>query len=100
MDANELPTDVETLRALLIEIAWGWLMHQPDSALSQWYAKRFNDGTKRNRKIGIVALARKLLIALGKYIRGGEIPLGAKIKEQRNFGYTPSLKPRPAPATV
>jgi len=88
------------LRVLLIEIAWGWLIHQPTSALSKWYAERFNDGTKRNRKIGIVALARKLLVALGKYIRGGEIPLGAKVKEQRKFDYTPSLKPRPATATV
>jgi transposase len=80
------------LRVLMIEIAWGWLMFQPDSELSKWYQRRFNDGTKRNRKIGIVALARKLLVALGKYVRGGEIPEGAKMIDNRKFSYMPSLK--------
>jgi transposase len=91
------------LRALLIEIAWGWLQHQPDSELSQWYRRRFADGTKRNRKIGIVALARKLLVALGKYVRHGEIPAGAKLSDKRKINYLPSLKPkennRPSPET-
>ena len=80
------------LRVLMIEIAWGWLTHQPDSDLSKWYHQRFGDGTKRNRKIGIVALARKLLVALGKYVKHGEIPPGAKLKSQRKFPYMMSLK--------
>ena len=80
------------LRVLLIEIAWGWLMHQPQSDLTKWYQKRFNDGTKRNRKIGIVALARKLLVAIGKFVRFGEIPAGAKLKSKHQFKYMPSLK--------
>jgi transposase len=80
------------LRVLMIEIAWVWLLHQPNSELTKWYERRFNDGTKRNRKIGIVALARKLLVALGKYVRDGEIPAGAKLKSELNFSYMPMLK--------
>lgn len=80
------------LRVLLIEVAWLWLMHQPQSDLSKWYVKRFNDGTKRNRKIGIVALARKLLVALGKYVRHGEIPAGAKLSNTFTASYLPLLK--------
>lgn len=79
------------LRVLMIEIAWGWLKHQPDSHLSEWYLERFDDGTKRNRKIGIVALARKLLVALGKYVKHGELPRGATLKDERKFAYMMSL---------
>ncbi len=85
------------LRVLLIEIAWTWLIHQPGSELTKWYERRFNDGTKRNRKIGIVALARKLLVALGKYVRDGEIPAGAKLKSELKFNYQQSLKLPPTP---
>ena len=80
------------LRVLMIEIAWDWLLHQPSSELTKWYERRFNDGTKRNRKIGIVALARKLLVALGKYVRDGEIPADAKLKSELKFAYMPMLK--------
>lgn len=82
------------LRVLMIEIAWGWLLHQPESELAKWYQKRFNDGTSRNRKIGIVALARKLLVALGKFVRHGEVPPGAKLKTKSKFNYMPSLQPK------
>ena len=68
------------IRAIAIEIAWGWLRHQPDSALSQWYQERFGHGNSRLRRIGIVALARKLLIALWRYLETGEIPPGAVLK--------------------
>jgi transposase len=68
------------IRAIAIEIAWGWLRHQPDSALSQWYQERFGHGNSRMRRIGIVALARKLLIALWRYLETGEIPEGAMLK--------------------
>jgi len=52
------------LRAMLVEIAWGWLRWQPGSRLSRWYHERFGKGTSRYRRVGIVALARKLLVAL------------------------------------
>ncbi len=72
------------LRSLMIEIAWMWLYYQPDSELSKWYRRRFDDGTKRNRKRGIVALARKLLIALSKYVKDGEPPAGSKLSSGIN----------------
>jgi transposase len=56
------------LRGMMVEIAWVWLHWQPTSVLSQWYQKRFGGGTQRQRKIGIVALARKLLIALWRWL--------------------------------
>jgi transposase len=68
------------IRAMAIEIAWCWLRYQPDSDLSRWFNRRFGKGGKRLRKIGIVALARKLLIALWRYLDTGEIPAGAQLK--------------------
>jgi transposase len=68
------------VRAMAIEIAWGWLRHQPDSELTLWFEERFGHGGKRMRKIGIVALARKLLIALWRYLETGAIPAGAQLK--------------------
>jgi transposase len=68
------------VRAMAIEIAWGWLRFQPGSALSQWYQRRFGMGSKRLRKIGIVALARKLLIELRRYLESGVVPEGAELK--------------------
>ena len=67
------------VRWVLVELAWGWLRYQPTSALSEWYRKRFGSGNARARKVGIVALARKLLIALWKYLERGEVPLGAEV---------------------
>jgi len=68
------------VRAMAIEIAWCWLRYQPDSDLSRWFNERFGKGGKRLRKIGIVALARKLLIALWRYLENGVIPAGAQLK--------------------
>lgn len=68
------------VRSITIEIAWGWLRYQPRSALSKWYQARFGGGSKRIRKIGIVALARKLLIALWRFLETGLIPEGAELK--------------------
>jgi transposase len=68
------------IRSMAIEIAWGWLRHQPDSELSRWFQQRFGQGSKRLRKIGIVALARKLLIALWRYLAYGQMPAGAQLK--------------------
>ena len=62
------------VRWMMTELAWGWLRYQPQSELSQWYQRRFGRGNKRLRKVGIMALARKLLIALWKYLEGGEAP--------------------------
>ncbi len=61
-------------------MAWGWLRFQPQSELSQWYERRFGSGSKRMRKIGIVALARKLLIALWRFLETGVLPEGALLK--------------------
>src|SRR5262249_56264416 len=71
------------VRALLVELAWLWLRWQPGSALSQWYGRRFGSGNKRARKVGIVALARKLLLALWRYVDRGELPEGAAAKDWR-----------------
>ena len=68
------------VRALAIEIAWSWLRNQPNSQLSRWYRKRFAKGGSRVRRIGIVALARKLLIALWRYLEAGLLPEGAQLK--------------------
>jgi transposase len=68
------------VRGAAIEFAWGWLRFQPESALSQWYQVRFGAGSKRLRKIGIVALARKLLVALWRFLETGVIPEGALLK--------------------
>ena len=68
------------VRRVIVQLAWGWLRHQPDSALTHWYQQRFGGGGKRLRKIGIVALARKLLIALWRYLETGVVPDGAQLK--------------------
>lgn len=66
------------VRWILVELAWMWLQHQPGSALSRWYQERFGGGNGRSRKVGIVALARKLLVAFWKYLEFGEVPEGAE----------------------
>ena len=67
------------VRWMLVELAWGWLRYQPDSALSRWWRARFESG-KRSRKVGIVALARKLLIALWRFTQDGTVPVGVVFK--------------------
>ena len=66
------------IRRLLIQLAWRWLHHQPDSALSLWFVERVGDIKGRVRKIAIVALARKLLVALWRHVETGEVPAGAR----------------------
>ncbi len=68
------------IRAMAIEIAWGWLRFQPESALSRWYQERFGQGSSRIRRIGIVALARRLLVELWRYLETGAVPEGAVLK--------------------
>ncbi|MFM0008538.1 IS110 family transposase [Paraburkholderia dipogonis] len=70
------------VRALLIEIAWNWLRYQPNSVLTQWFNQRTlgTGPNRRARRIAIVAVARRLTIALWRYLRDGEIPKGAQLK--------------------
>ena len=67
-------------RSLLVEIAWYWLRYQPHSALSQWVRSALWRRGERMRRIGIVALARRLLVALWRYLEHGLIPLRARLK--------------------
>ena len=68
------------VRAMAIEIAWSWLRYQPQSQLSQWYQQRFGGGGPRIRRIGIVAMARRLMIDLWRYVESGILPPGARMK--------------------
>jgi transposase len=68
------------LRSTMIELAWLWQRHQPDSALSQWFHARVGTERGRVRRVSIVALARKLLVAIWRYITQGEVPEGAVLK--------------------
>ena len=68
------------VRKLAIEIAWCWLRLQPDSQLSQWYKQRFAAGGARMRRIGIVAMARRLVIDLWRYLEFGAVPKGAAVR--------------------
>ena len=65
------------VRRLMVQLAWGWLRWQRSSTLSQWYQTRFANGGPRLRRIGIVALARKLLVALWRYVDQDVVPEGA-----------------------
>jgi transposase len=67
------------LQAISIQLAWNWVRWQPLSALTQWYQAKFGTG-KRARRIGIVAVARKLVIALWRYVTTGVVPAGAIVK--------------------
>ena len=68
------------VRKQMVEIAWLWLRYQPRSDLTRWFQTRFGPGSKRNRRVGIVALARKLLVALWRYVEEGIVPAGATLK--------------------
>jgi len=68
------------IRAVAIDMAWCWLRCQPRSRLSRWHQARFGRGGVRARKVGIVALARKLLIELWRFLEYGVIPAGAALK--------------------
>ncbi len=71
------------VRSLAVETAWGWVRYQPDSELTQWFGRRFAGGGKRMRRVGIVAVARKLLVALWRYLEYGTVPAGASLKPDR-----------------
>jgi transposase len=69
------------VRRAMLQLAWRWLLHQKNSDLAKWYRARTADGRKDTRKIMIVALARKLLIALWRYVHTGEVPGGVVLKQ-------------------
>jgi transposase len=68
------------VRAVAVQLAWSWLRYQPRSRLSRWYMKRFGRGGPRARRVGIVAVARKLLIELWRFLEWGVVPDGARLK--------------------
>jgi transposase len=68
------------LRTMAIEIAWSWLRYQPTSQLSLWYLERYGPGSRRSRRVGIVALARRLLVSLWRFLETGVVPEGALLK--------------------
>jgi transposase len=68
------------MRTTLIQLAWLWLRHRPQSALALWFKERFNRNGGCLKKTTIVALARKLLVALRKYVTAGVVIEGAVMK--------------------
>lgn len=68
-------------RYIMIEVAWLWLKHQPQSGLSRWYAQRTGGHSGRMRRIMLVAMARKLAVALWRYLEVGLVPDAAVCKE-------------------
>ena len=68
------------VRTMMVQLAWAWLRHQPDSELSKWWNDRYKNASKAERKKGIVALARKLLVAFWHYLDKGLVPEGARLK--------------------
>lgn len=68
------------LRKSMVELAWLWLRYQPGSGLARWFVERVGTGRGRIRKITAVALARKLLVALWRYLATGLVPEGARLK--------------------
>lgn len=68
------------VRSLLIEMAWMWLRYQPQSALAAWFAQRTQGQNKRGKRVAIVAVARRLVIDLWKYLEHGLVPAGAAMK--------------------
>jgi transposase len=68
------------VRALMVELAWCWIRYQPHSKLTKWYEEKYGGGTSRSRRSGIVAVARKLLVELWRYLEYGQVPEGAEFR--------------------
>jgi transposase len=79
-DQGLAPSGIPAVRRIAVEIAWAWCRYQPTSALTQWYHRRFGGGGAVTRRIGIVALARRVIIALWRYVETGVVPAGALLK--------------------
>lgn len=80
VDQGLVRSGLPAVRRIAIELAWAWLRYQPTSALTQWYHRRFGSGGAVTRRIGIVALARRVIIALWRYGQHGIVPEGALLK--------------------
>jgi transposase len=81
------------LRTTAIELAWLWLRHQPETALSRWFRERVRSDRGRVRRVSIVALARKILVALWRFVTDGVVPEGATLKAARRNRRTDRLRP-------
>ena len=79
-DQGVTPSGLPAVRRIAVEVAWAWLRYQPTSVLTQWYLRRFGGGGAATRRIGIVALARRVIIALWRYVETGVVPEGAALK--------------------
>jgi transposase len=80
LDHGLMRSGLPAVRRIAIEIAWAWLRYQPTSALTHWYDERFAGGGAVTRRLGIVALARRVIIALWRYVEYGIVPEGAQLK--------------------
>jgi transposase len=80
LDQGLARSGLPAVRRIAVEIAWAWLRYQPTSALARWYQARFGTGGAVTRRIGIVALARRVIIALWRYAEHGLVPEGALLK--------------------
>ena len=68
------------VRARLVQLAWRWVRFQTSSDVTAWFVARTTGASKRNRRVAIVAVARKLLVALWRYATQGILPTGAKLR--------------------
>lgn len=68
------------VRARLVQLAWRWVRFQNGSDITEWFVARTNGNNKRSRRVAIVAVARKLLVALWRYATQGLVPIGAKLR--------------------
>ena len=82
------------IRKLAIELAWLWSKHQPDSAITRWFKSRWGGAGKRSKKVGIVAVARKLLVAFWHFLEHGVVPDGATLKPSPGVSKTTLAKVR------
>ena len=80
MDQGLARSGLPAVRRIAVEMAWAWVRYQRPSALTHWYLERFGRGGPVTRRIGIVALARRLMIALWRYVAHGVVPEGALLK--------------------
>ena len=69
------------VRGVMIELAWSWVRFQPESKLTRWFEERFGGAGKRVRRVGIVAVARRLLIDMWRFLETGALPEGAQLKK-------------------
>lgn len=90
------------IRALMIQLAWSWLRYQPQSPLSLWFNERWAKGGKRSRRVGIVAVARKLCVLLWRYVTQGVVPDGVatKAEDRRTQPRVRRIAPKRRAATV